>query len=141
MSDYISREAAIDYFRKEAEESRKAFEELGGESGIYADAYNELADDFEHFPAADVEPVRHGRWERTRWIPCSERMPEDEIRSYLCWYEYFRYGSYNAMYQTCGIGYYCNGRWGGEVAQGRDARVLYWMPLPEPPEEEQNGRT
>ena len=31
MSDYISREAAIDYIRKEAEESRKAFEELGGE--------------------------------------------------------------------------------------------------------------
>lgn len=57
MSDYISREAAIDYIRKEAEESRKAFEELGGESGIYADAYNELADDFENFPAADVEPV------------------------------------------------------------------------------------
>lgn len=73
------------------------------------------------------------------WIPCSERLPEDEIRSYLCWYEYFRYGSYNAMYQTCGIGYYCNGRWGGEVAQGMDARVLYWMPLPEPPEEGDAG--
>lgn len=73
--------------------------------------------------------------ERTRWIPCSERLPEDEIRSYLCWYEYFRYGSYNAMYQACGIGYCCNGRWGGEVAQGRDAKVLYWMPLPEPPKE------
>ncbi len=83
---------------------------------------------YDDCPLADVEPVR-------RWIPCSERLPEDEIRSYLCWYEYFRYGSYNAMYQTCGIGYYCNGRWGGEVAQGRDAKVLYWMPLPEPPKE------
>ena len=78
MSDYISREAAIEYFRKEAEESRKAFEELGGESGIYADAYNELADDFENFPAADVEPVRHARWnircsdERTLCLECSE---------------------------------------------------------------------
>lgn len=28
-----------------------------------------------------------------------------------------------------------NGRWGGEVAQGRDAKVFYWMPLPEPPKE------
>lgn len=57
MSDYISREAAIDYLRKEAEECRKAFEELGGESGIYADAYNDLAEDFHRIPAADVEPV------------------------------------------------------------------------------------
>lgn len=82
---------------------------------------------------------------RTRWIPGSERPPEDKIRdkirSYLCWYEYFRYGSYNAMYQTYGIGYYCNGRWGGEVAQGQKAKVLAWMPLPEPPKEggEENG--
>lgn len=71
MSDYISREAAIAYIRKKAEESRKAFEELGGESGIYADAYNELADDFENFPAADVEPVRHGRWGKKQGGFCS----------------------------------------------------------------------
>ena len=63
MSDYISRESAIAYIREQSEEMRKAFEELGGESGIYADAYNDLADDFENFPAADVEPVRYGRWE------------------------------------------------------------------------------
>lgn len=64
MSDYISREAAIDYLRKEAEECRKAFEELGGESGIYADAYNDLAEDFHRIPAADAEPVRRARWNR-----------------------------------------------------------------------------
>lgn len=27
-------------------------------------------------------------------------------------------------------------RWGGEVAQGQKAKVLAWMPLPEPPKEE-----
>lgn len=63
MSDYISREAAIAYIREQSEEMGKAFEELGGESGIYADAYNDLAEDFHRIPAADVEPVRHGRWE------------------------------------------------------------------------------
>lgn len=62
MSDYISREAAIAYIREQSEELQKAFEELGGESGIYADAYNDLAEDFHRIPAADVEPVRHGRW-------------------------------------------------------------------------------
>ena len=81
MSDYINREVAIAYIRELAEESRKVFEDLGGESGIYADAYNELAEDFRKIHAADVEPVRHGAWEEyvehdedwgdIRWKKCS----------------------------------------------------------------------
>lgn len=62
MDEYISREAAIAYIREQSEECQKAFEELGGESGIYADAYNDLAEDFYSIPAADVAPVVHGRW-------------------------------------------------------------------------------
>lgn len=62
MTDYISREAAIAYIREQSEECQKAFEELGGESGIYADAYNDLADNFYSIPAADVAPVVHGKW-------------------------------------------------------------------------------
>ena len=77
MSDYINREAAIAYIREQSEEMSKAFEELGGESGIYADAYNDLAEDFHRIPAADVEPVRRGNWnirvsdERTLCLECS----------------------------------------------------------------------
>ena len=77
MSDYISREAAIAYIREQSEELQKAFEELGGESGIYADAYNDLAEDFHRIPSADVEPVRHGDWnirladESTLCLECS----------------------------------------------------------------------
>lgn len=62
MAEYISREAAIAYIREQSEECQKAFEELGGESGIYADAYNDLAEDFYSIPAADVAPVVHGQW-------------------------------------------------------------------------------
>lgn len=76
--------------------------------------------------AADVIP-------RPRWIPADEELPPEGI-DVLCWYEYFRYGGYNRMYQTFGIGYRFCEHWGGEVAQGRDAKVLAWMPLPEPPE-------
>ena len=77
MSDYINREVAIAYIRELAEESRKVFEDLGGESGIYADAYNELAEDFRKIHAADVEPVRRGNWnirladEMTLCLECS----------------------------------------------------------------------
>ena len=62
MAEYITREAAIAYIREQSEECQKAFEELGGESGIYADAYNDLAEDFYSIPAADVAPVVHGKW-------------------------------------------------------------------------------
>lgn len=68
MDDYISRKAAIAYIREQSEECQKAFEELGGESGIYADAYNDLAEDFYSIPAADVAPVtrckdcKHKSW-------------------------------------------------------------------------------
>ena len=62
MVEYISRKAAIAYIREQSEECQKAFEELGGESGIYADAYNDLVEDFYSIPAADVAPVVHGRW-------------------------------------------------------------------------------
>ena len=61
MAEYIKREAAIAYIREQSEELQKAFEELGGESGIYADAYNDLAEDFHRIPAADAAEVRHVR--------------------------------------------------------------------------------
>ena len=62
MDEFISRKAAIAYIREQSEECQKAFEDLGGESGIYADAYNDLAEDFYSIPAADVAPVVHARW-------------------------------------------------------------------------------
>ena len=76
-------------------------------------------------PAADVAPVVH-------WVLTDEKLPPDG-QDVLCWYEYFRYGAFNRMYQTYGIGFQFNGNWGGEVANGRSAKVVAWMPLPEPP--------
>lgn len=89
MSDYISRDAAIAYIREQSKEMGKAFEEQGGESGIYADAYNDLAEDFYRFPAADVEPVRHGRWER-----CFEdwRQQIEGDKCSACGFEYYGTG-------------------------------------------------
>lgn len=70
-------------------------------------------------------PVRH-------WVLTDEKLPPAG-QDVLCWYEYFRYGAFNRMYQTYGIGFQFNGNWGGEVANGKSAKVLAWMPLPEPP--------
>ncbi len=62
------------------------------------------------------------------WIPVDERLPEDG-KIVLVWYEYFRYGEYNCMFQTYGIGYQFDGHWSGDVS-GTKARCIAWQPLP-----------
>ena len=84
MAEYIKREAAIAYIRERSEECQKAFEELGGESGIYADAYNDLAEDFYRIPAADVAPVVHGRWEMRPTGMVTDTGPEYKAYCTVC---------------------------------------------------------
>lgn len=106
-------------FRTPSEEAKRQ------QSCLYADGYfdgkiqreKEIVDIINAQPKAD-------------WIPCEKRLPEN-LEQVLVWYEYFRYGDYNCMYQTYGIGYHLDGFWSGDVS-GRDARCIAWQPLPEP---------
>lgn len=69
------------------------------------------------------------------WIPCSERMPEEDGKDVLVSFEYFRYGSYNRLYQTVGISYTYHGDWSGFVngsSGWTQLRIIAWQPLPEP---------
>lgn len=72
--------------------------------------------------------------EQQRWIPVSERLPEDG-RTVLVWFEYYRYGDYNRLFQTFGLSYAYGGHW-SEFVNGesgwKDLRIIAWMPLPQP---------
>lgn len=68
------------------------------------------------------------------WILCEDRLPEDGV-DVLVWYEYFRYGEYNRLFQTSGISFTHNGEWYGFVngsSGWNQLSILAWQPLPEP---------
>lgn len=71
---------------------------------------------------------------QSKWISVDEKLP-DEMKQVLVWFEYYRYGDFNCMYQTYGFCYVCDGKWSyfinGETGW-RDARIIAWQPLPEP---------
>lgn len=71
---------------------------------------------------------------QTKWIPCSERPPEDG-QDVLIW---------DNIDKTSFTGHYvwCDG-WtvDGYAVNRFHFDITHWMPLPEPPKEEQNGRT
>ena len=118
VGDIISRQAAVT-------EIAKFMLEYGGENEKRErDALHRAANGIKALPS--VQPER-------QWIPCSERLPED-YTNVLVWFEYFRYGDYNCLYQTYGIGDYSTkyDSWMINHETGwHKLRVIAWMPLPE----------
>lgn len=70
--------------------------------------------------------------ERTRWIPVTERLPEDRSNVLVVAYWHERWGVY--------MGWCAPERAEWSVHVGirnrSDVAVVYWIPLPEPPKEE-----
>lgn len=89
--------------------------------------------------AVDLAISALEKQEQDRWRPCSVRLPED-YSDVLVWFEYFRYGSYNRLYQAYGIGNYSAqyDAWTVNHETGwNKLRVIAWKPLPEPYTEEE----
>ena len=87
----------------------------------YTDPFNvltEVRDRLKALPSAQPEQ---------RWIPCSERLPE-EMGTYMTTIDYGEHGL------ATGQRYYYGGglKWNDEC-------VIAWMPLPEPYREERTG--
>ena len=52
---YIKLSDALELLRKEQSECAAAFEELGGESGIYAEAYEDAANMLQELPTVEMD--------------------------------------------------------------------------------------
>ena len=86
-----------------------------------------------------LEAFRQEGYTVQKWIPCSEQMPESG-EDVLVWFEYYRYGDYDGLCQTYGIGtYYAYQKnWLINQSTGwNNLRVIAWMPLPDPYEEKE----
>lgn len=57
MSDLISRVTLLKALRKEKRECEKDGEEFGGESILYAEAFEDVIDMVKRFPTVDAVPV------------------------------------------------------------------------------------
>lgn len=68
------------------------------------------------------------------WIKCEDRLPQD-FENVLVWFEYYRYGEYNRLFQTVGISYTYDDKWSGFVngsSGWSQLRIIAWQPLIEP---------
>lgn len=89
----------------------------------------------EHYESIDPvnEACRMGMeaLERTRWIPCSERMPEPGKRVLATdgWFVGEMYIGKRGEWQRYNVTY---------IQDLMAFDILWWKPMPEPPKEEQN---
>lgn len=131
MSDYINREAALTALQNP---------ELFNVSPRFLQILRDL-------PAADVEPVR-------RWIPCSERPPEELEPVNVVWVNHSPEPYYQEMKDVSqkATAVYYRGKWYwwscvcedllAEYGTNEtdkvddDIEITHWQPLPEPPKEE-----
>jgi hypothetical protein len=128
-----------------------------GVTTTWAEAFNECADMVDETPAIEPEPhsgrrvyqagyadgFEAGRKAGAHWIPCSERLPEEETdvlvtRKFLgCRDGSHGWNAHIPPKTYVEVAQYCNGEWIAlsdeyKVARSRHTDPVAWMPRPEP---------
>ena len=108
-------------------------------SDLFLDNYPNPSKDLETFYKEVLKIVVNE--EGQPWVSVKHELPENN-EEVLVWFEYFRFGEYNRLYQTWGIGEYFKNydTWMINHETGwRDLRVIAWLPIPEPPDSEDDA--
>jgi hypothetical protein len=116
-----------------------------GQSGLY-DCYLQHGEQGEHVESCKKCASDHrqlAEWlkelkqlrEQARWIPCSERCPEEDGQ-YLITVKYEHVNDYEDIYSEHGE--WNDGKWDMSLFGhcGKVERITAWMPLPEPYKQE-----
>ena len=75
-----------------------------------------------------------------RWIPVTERLPEEVRKSYLCRTDSGYHCEVRWTDNVYGLWTGGGGKWGWSIFDiPQYAKVTHWMPLPPAPKEESNG--
>lgn len=141
MDKYMKKSDVIAYIRNEAKEAQSAFEELGGESGIIAEAFNDLANDFSQgavpYTTAEEAFAQIPSADVAQWISVKDRLP-DVAGMYIVTAcdEWCSHGE-GIWYDTVVVvAEYSGSCWNWNdngIDCDIDDLVTHWMPLPEPP--------
>ena len=147
MAEYLERDVILKAFKLIAKNSDKRYEK-GMQDAIDWLIPRVIAD----IPVAEVQPVKHGKWEQGKctncekrledlfegdfapqWISVEERLP-NKFDYVLCYCKTTTGEGNDFMF-----GAYHNDTWWLKTCrtyatlEQPQMRVMYWMPLPEPP--------
>ena len=106
-------------------------------SDLFLDNYPDPSKELETFYKEVLKIVVNE--EGQPWVSVKHELPENN-EEVLVWFEYFRFGEYNRLFQTWGIGEYFKNydTWVINHETGwHKLRVIAWLPIPEPPESEE----
>lgn len=132
-----------DKLREAADAIESLYERLQKAEKFDYDAFNiieKMVEEIENCYGRETELTKRARQCLDRrgyggwWISCEDRLPKDHVKV-LVWFEYFRFGTYNRLFQTIGISYMHNGKWSGFVngeSGWTQLKIIAWQPLPEP---------
>ena len=124
MAEYIEREAVMAILEDHPAGSWRGHD-------VYTDEVRAIMREVEELPAADVAPVRWGRWEECDWVEPDGhgfgtiRIPKAGLRCNQCANVFRRALLWKRSYcPNCGT----------KMEDKNDGPSGNWMPLPEPPE-------
>lgn len=148
MDKYMKKIDVIAYIRNEAKEAQSEFEELGGESGIIAEAFNDLANDFSQgavpYTTAEEAFAQIPSADVAQWISVKDRLPD--VNRTGSGYEKITVIATDGesvrpmIYERACIRDKTKCRWKwiwDRIYNGKP--IVAWMPLPEPPKGENDG--